>query len=398
MSRGAPTDVADRRQAAGRLTLRTAAGAAAGTVAGVAVAALDSALELELPVVIDHAQVLLSSLVGAAVTVAVFALWMRTVVVGLLSDQVSPRIVTGYLDDGYQRWLVGVGIGIIAFLAVSVLTLPDLDAPDGTPALTTILGTAAGLVAIAGVLWSVQVAVRDLSLPHVIRRLADEALAVLDLHSDADHDAPDHEAGEDMERLTAEGMGWITHVDRAGLLACVPRGTTVTLTADVGDFVAPQQIVAHSDQRLEDEQRDALVDHITLGRTRSPEHDLAYAIQPLVDVAEHAMGASSNDTSTAHEALVHLRAVLHEVLLRGPISGWWTDGEDRWLRIRRVRDPIDHVTTPIDRLAAVASTRPMRADLGEVISHLRTTADAVGDEPTRDALDARLEDLSERAS
>ena len=396
MSRGAPTDAADRRQAAGRLALRTTLGAAGGTVAGVAVAALDQTLELELPVVIDHAQMLLGTLVGAAVTVVVFALWMRTVVVGLLSDQVSPRIVTGYLDDGYQRWLVGVGAGIITFLAVTVLALPDLEAPEGAPALTTVLGTAASLVAIAGVLWSVQVAVRDLSLPHVIRRLADEALAVLDLHADADHSPPDHDVGEDVERLTSPDMGWVTHVDRAGLLACVPRGTTVTLDADVGDFVAPQQVIVRCDQQLDDEQREELLDHLTLGRTRSPEHDLAYAIQPLVDVAEHAMGASSNDTSTAHEALVHLRAVLHQLLLRGPITGWWTDGEDRWLRIPRVREPIDHVTTPIDRLAAVASTRPMRADLGKVISHLRTTADAVGDERTRDALDARLENLEDR--
>lgn len=392
MRRG-PTEASDRRRAAGRLVLRTLTGVAGGTAAAAAIAATDRALDLTLPVVVDHAQLLLGTLVGATITVVVFALWMRTVVVGLLSDQVSPRIVTGYLDDGYQRWLVGVGVAVIAFLAVAVLSLPDPQTAPGAPALTTTLGIIAALVATAGVLWSVQVAVRDLSLPHVIRQLADQALEVLDLHADADHEPPDHEPGEDVERLTATTMGWVTHVDRAGLLAAVPDGTTVTLDADVGDFVATHQVIVRCDRQLDDDQRDAVLEALTLGRTRSAEHDLAFAIQPLVDVAEHAMGATSNDTSTAHEALVHLRAVLHELLLRGPVTGWWTDGEGRWLRNSKIREPNDHVTTPMDRLAAVASTRPMRADLGVVLRHLRTTADTIGDDRTRDALDDRIADL-----
>lgn len=390
----AVTELGGRRRAAGQLAVRTAVGAAGGTATALAVARLDDALGATLPVAIDHAQVLLGTLVGATITVVVFALWMRTVVVGLLSDQVSPRIVTGYLDDGYQRLLIAIGVGFVTFLAVATLTLPDLDAAAGAPAVTTVLGVAGTAAAVAAVLWSVQVAVRDLSLPNVIRQVADDALQILHQHADADHEPPDHPVGEAIESLTADTMGWITHVDRSELLAAVPAGATVTLEADVGDFVATHQIVARVDQQLDDDAREAVLDAIELGRTRSPRHDLAFAIQPLVDIAEHAMGATSNDTSTAHEALVHLRAVLHEVLLRGPVSGWWTDGDDRWLRSTRVREPIDHVTTAIDRLAAAVSTGPMRADLGEAIEHLRRTAAGVGDDRAEEQLERRAREVA----
>lgn len=391
---GSQTTQTGRRRAAGRILLvRVVGGGIAGAILGGLVAGLDHLTGLTLPVPVDHAQLLLGTLTGAIITVVVFALWMRTVVVGLVSGQISPRIVTGYLDDGFQRILIGGGGALVAFLAVTVLALPDLDDPTGPPAFGTVLGVTLTVMAIAGVLWSVQVAVRDLSLPNVIREVADNALDVLNQHVDADHDPPDRDGGDDVEALTTDKMGWITDIDQQALLEAVPEGTMVTLDADVGDFVALQQIVVRCDRELDDDARRAVLDAITVGRTRATAHDLAFAIQPLVDIAEHAMGSSSNDTSTAHEALVHLRAVLHEVLLRGTVTGWWGIDGDRWLRSTAVREPADHLQASLDRLRAAATTDPMIVDLARVVDQLRRTAEVVDDEQSLQVLDDVLSSL-----
>lgn len=391
--RRSTTEAGARRRAGARLAARAGTGAGAGLLAAATTTTVDRLAGLTLPVPVDHVQILLATLVGATITVVVFALWMRTVVVGLLSDQVSPRVVTAYLDDGTQRWLIAVGIGMIAFLAGALLGLPDPTTGGDPPALTLTIGILAALAATAGVLWSVQVAVRDLSLPHVVRQVADGALQTLERRVLDDDRPPAEPPGEDAERLTARDLGWVTAVDRDALLGAIEPGTTVSLDADVGDFVTPHQVLVRVDRQLGDEARTAVLDAVTIGRTRSSHHDLAYALQPLVDVAEHAMSATSNDTSTAHEALVHLRAVLHEVVQRGTSTGWRTDGEGRWLRRAAVRTPADHVAAAVDRLAAVVSTAPMRDELRELLRPLRDTAAAVGDEGCRAHLDHRLDEL-----
>lgn len=372
-----------------RLAARASVGLLVGAVAATVSLVLDAWLPLELPVALSNVQVLLSTLGGALITVVVFALWMRTVVVGLLSDQLSPRVVTGYLDDAFQRRIVTVGVAAVTYLIVVVLALPDPEGPAvPPPAISTVVSAMLALAGIVGLLLAVHAAVVSLSQPDVIRTLADHALDLLDRPLPADDEPPADRPGDDVDQVVGDTLGWVTAIDREALFDALPPGATLSLDADVGEFVTDRQIVARADDELSDDAAEAVRRAITVSRTRSAEHDLAYAIQPLIDIAEHAMQPASNDTSTAHEALLHLRAVLDDVVHRGAATGWLGDEHDRWVRSERTHRPAHHLVLALDRLReGAAHSAPTTRELLSVIDHLRTTAQVVGDDDSQEVLD-----------
>ncbi|WP_211285786.1 DUF2254 family protein [Marinobacter guineae] len=100
---------------------------AAGLGVGLAALAVDTAWFWPPPVelgTIAGARVLLGSVTSGLITVAVFGLWMRTVVVGLMAAHFSPRTLLIFLDDRFQRNLLAfMSAGVVAVLVI-LLRMP----------------------------------------------------------------------------------------------------------------------------------------------------------------------------------------------------------------------------------------------------------------------------------
>jgi uncharacterized membrane protein len=84
----------------GELSAAMGVAAAIGLAVGMAAVAADAAWLRPPPVelgTVESVRVLLSAVTGGLITVAVFSLWMRTVVVGLVADHFSPRTLVSFL-------------------------------------------------------------------------------------------------------------------------------------------------------------------------------------------------------------------------------------------------------------------------------------------------------------
>lgn len=389
----------DRR----RFILRLGSRAMAGTVIGALGAALtlwvDRKAGLTLPLPASNVQLLLGTLVGAMVTVAVFVLWMRTVVVGLASSQASPRVLTGYLDDAFQRALTAGMMGGFVYLTVVTAALPaHRNGGEGVPAISAVLSLAVMLIALATVLAAMHNARSSLAMPQVVRMLADRAFAVM-----AAQDSPNDPPPPSADRgggtvLHAPRMGWIQWVEHEAILRELPPETTLTLDVNITDFVAEGQRLAWADTELDAEAAAAIVKHVTIVPARASEYDLSYAIQQLVDVAEHAMTPSSVDTSTAHEALVHLRAVFRRLLQRGTATGALRGEEGRWVVARSPWGTADHLRAAFPRLVTGGSKAPTIAeDLLAALSALERLAGDLGDTASEDVLSEQRARLQQEA-
>lgn len=140
------------------------------------------------------------------------------------------------------------------------------------------------------------------------------------------------------------------------------------------------------------------MDSFAIVPTRASEYDLAYAIQQLVDVAEHAMTPSSLDTSTAYEALVHLRAVLDRLLQQGTPTGNLRGPDGRWIVGQRAFTTADHLRTASQRLVTVGSEDPTSAErLRAILNALAKTARLVGDTASRKVLSEQRSRLEREA-
>lgn len=109
---------------------------------------------------------------------------------------------------------------------------------------------------------------------------------------------------------------------------------------------------------------DALAEAFNLARTRtrtrSPDTDLAFAVSQMVDVGAFALQARS-DTSTAHGVLVHLEAVLEEIVARGLPRLHDKDKDGRWVYDDLCWDAADIVKLCAERIRGRASQDPESA-------------------------------------
>lgn len=384
-----------------QLLLRALVALVAGWALAAATLGFDRLTGVRLPVPVGNARVLLGGLGTAVVTVAVFAVWMRTVVVSMSSAHVSPRLVTHYLDDAFQRGMMVAMVAAFGYVVGVAAFLPAADANgSGVPAISTVLAVLMVVGAVMTVLVAIHHAVVSLSLPALVRALSDRALAAMDLPDRPDDTVPAESSGDGRaETVTSLRMGWVQDVDYASMLAALPSGCRLTLKAAVGSFVAPGEPLAVVSRALGDEGAEAVRSAISVEATRRAELDLAFAIQQLVDVAEHATTPASNDTSTADEALVHLRAVLHELLRRGPYTGCLGGEDGRAIVSGDVWHPADHLQLTFERLRRGAATMPSTSRLMlATIAALEETARDVDDHRSLETLRDQRELLRSHAA
>jgi uncharacterized membrane protein len=112
----------------------------------------------------------------------------------------------------------------------------------------------------------------------------------------------------------------VQYVDQDALLDALPSGAIARLHVAVGGFATQHAplcslwcIPDDADALPEDVRRS-----IHIGRTRTIAQDPAYGIRQIADVALRALSPGVNDPTTAHDAMLHLGAVLTEAYRRQP--------------------------------------------------------------------------------
>ncbi len=349
----------------GEITKAMVVATAAGVGVGLAALAVDMAWLWPPPVelgTVAGARVLLGAAISGLITVAVFGLWMRTVVVGLMAGHFSPRTLLIFLDDRFQRNLLAfMSAGFVAVLVILLRMPSDEQAP--APLVSTVLAVLIALAAIAGVLLAMQHATRSLSLPELISRLAEDVLKVLDRHPESRVELTEvPPLGSAPRTILAPGTGWIARIDIDRMRKALPPGGVVHLRCRIGEFVTPRRPVALVSSIEAEEQADfdALAKAFKLARTRSPNMDLVFAVSQLVDVGTFALEARA-DTSTAHEVMVHLEAVLEEIVARGLPRLHDKDDDGRCIYDEVGWDAADLVQLCVERLREQACRDPEAA-------------------------------------
>lgn len=361
----------------GRAGLRALVAGAAGALVGLGLAWVDRSLGWSLPSVdVERTSSLLVTLVGAQITIAVFALWMRSIVVGLATTQLSPRIVATHLEDRFQWHLLTAMSAAIGLLVAALLGL-DMNGPGAPPlsVITSVVVVIAGLVAVLG---SLRIGVMQLAAPRIVRGYAEWALEVVQTTQEPDDvwpgdrpRMPEHPVA----RLRAVDLGWVGEVDRAAILEAMPPGAHVAVCVDVGSFVQNGETLAVCDENLSEPARDAIRGAIVVQPERS-RGDLAHVLQHLRDVAEQALSRAGHDKSTAQESLLYLGAVLRTLLQRREPSGIRVGPDGRLLSTPGRVDAYEHLASIIGPLVVASREDPIGAQqVGALIDGLRELAE-----------------------
>lgn len=309
------------------------------------------------------ARPLFISLAGATLTIAGLTFWVRAAAVQMAASQFTPRVVQGFLHDWFQQSIMGLLLGIFAYLVVVVGNLPDAGQP--APNLATVGGIGLAGGSLLAVLWAILNGVESMQAGELARRITELTVDRIHTH----HPLGRLPTSDRLIRpvpasaghvVRADASGWVQEIDEDRLLDPLPAEATLQLDVAVGLFVqqgrALCRVWTSSPLWLDDEAR--LRRAIRLGRTRTARTDVHYGLQQLSDLARGCLTQGTPDPGAAIETIVHLELILRELLRRElpPVTSM--DDQHRQLIRARSYAMDDYLRVAFHELRPVAAAHP----------------------------------------
>lgn len=334
------------------------------------------------------AQSILTTIATAVVTLTSVVLTVTLVAVQLAMGQFSPRIVRALLDDRGDQFAIAIFGATFTFAIFSLRAIDTGPGGNAVPGVTVL--TALALAAASGfaLFAFVHHAGQQLRVGGLVDLVGDELREQLDQRFPA---TPARR--EDTSLLLSHRAGNVIHCDRDALVAEARRaGCTLELLPMMGDFLtrgAPL-VRVHGDGAGLDRERVRRL--IALDDERTHRGDPAYGFRKLVDVAQRALGTSSNDATTAVQVINRLHDCLRQIADRPFPSGHLRDEDDELRLIERVLDWNGYVRLAFDEIRLAAGGYPqVTRRLEAALVDLKTVAPA----ERQPALDRQLRLLAD---
>jgi uncharacterized membrane protein len=262
----------------------------------------------------SDAQTILQTIATSVVTLTSIVLTVTLVAGQLAMGQFSPRIVRALIDDRGDQVAVAIFAATFTF---TIFSLRGVDTGVGSSVPSPTVVTAFALAIASGV-------ALFLFVHHTAQQLRVGGLIDLvgdDLRRELASRFPDVTArADDPSVVIALASGNVVRVDHERIVAEARRvGCTLELVPAMGDFVPRGAPLLHADRPLPGRER--LRRLIEVEDERTHLDDPAYGVRKLVDVAQRALGTSSNDATTATQAIDRLHDSLRQIADRPFPSG-----------------------------------------------------------------------------
>lgn len=323
---------------------------------------------LLLSVTVDSARSILGTIAGATITVAGIVFSVTVVSVQLASSQFSPRVLRGFLRDRFQQSVIGLVVGTFTY-CMFVLATTRVSGPQpeltAAPSLAVTVAIVLAVGAILAIIAFIDHSARSMQAGEIIRRVTRETRGrIAALYPERDEERgytelPGSPPPVDTERRVVRSWtdGWLQQFSPDTLLRSTPPGSYLRLETRVGAFViedTPLVTVWADDHTDIADVRGAFV----IGGSRTMQQDVMFGIRQLVDIGLRALSLGINDPTTAHEVIVHLGAVLADVLQRDLPRRVIADDDGRLLVITTGFDHADHIDHAFDQLRVAAAAQP----------------------------------------
>jgi uncharacterized membrane protein len=337
---------------------------AAGVVAALGLSEIDKAAGYDLiPASVvgtpTTAQQVLSMLAQAVLSLATVVLSLTLVAVQLAMGQFSPRIVRALQSDRRNQAAIGVFLGTFAYAMLAMRAVDDEHSQ--VPGLTVLVAYVLGLACLVGLLVYIHQVSQSLRVAGIIDLVGDETWAQLDQRFPPDPDAPRPDDGPPgVQVVCGRTSGVVVLIDHDALVeAARAAGACIELVPMMGDFVPAGAPLARISRGVVP--GDTVLRHVRLERERTHEHDPAFGIRKLVDIAERASSDPFDDPTTTVQAIDRLHDCLRLLARRRLPSGRYTDaaGTPRLL-VRELQWP-GYVRLAFDEVRLVAAQNPQTA-------------------------------------
>ncbi len=302
----------------------------------------------------EGARSVLSTIAGSTITVAGVVFSITIVTLSLASSQFGPRLLRSFMTDRATQVVLGVFVSTFLYSLLILRTIRGTDANSFVPFLSVTSGILFAVASVGFLIFFIHHVPNSILAENLVGRVAEELQARVDrLYPDELGKGPrekksDVEArlprgfAEEAEPIHSKKSGFVQAIDEERLLQLAQReGLIIQLRRRPGDFIAEEAAlaVAWPADKVTEEVTDECYDAFFFGWHRTPNQDIDYAIDQLVEVAVRALSPGINDPFTAMSCIEWLGVALIKVGRRQIPSALHYDEENH---LRLVIDVTDY--------------------------------------------------------
>ncbi len=249
------------------------------------------------------AQVILSTIASAIMTVVAIVFSVLLMTLTLASMQFSPRIIINFIEDKTTQYTLGLFLGTFGFCIAALPAARTMPHPF-SPVLTVMVAMVLAFSCSGGLLFFINHISEAISANHIIDRLARQTEDMIDQMLPAKTSEARVYAPAPVNDRTHQTMvvsivsGYVRFIDTKQLLQLAQRHQiNVQVVRRVGHYVPvgiPLAILS-SDNKITAEILDDFGAAFDFGPTCTLQQDVEFGILKIVDIALKAISPAVND-------------------------------------------------------------------------------------------------------
>ena len=268
----------------------------------------------------EGAREVLGTIATSMITVAGVVFSITIVALTLASQQFGPRVLRNFMADRGNQVVLGTFISTFVYCLLVVRSIRGGDGSEFVPHLSVTLAVLLAVISLGVLIYFIHHVSTSIQAEMVVARIAEELEAATNrlypehLGVEEERAEPVIDARYEMRtEIRSEREGYLQVIDnRRVMTAASGHDLILQFAIEPGDFVAKGDLLAEVFSRAAtaEEARKAIAAAFVIGSTRTPEQDVEFPLQQLVQVAVRALSPSLNDPFTANAAIDRIVAGL----------------------------------------------------------------------------------------
>lgn len=297
----------------------------------------------------EGARSLLSTVASSVITVAGVVFSITIVTLTQASSQFGPRLLRNFMRDTGNQVVLGTFVATFVYCLLVLRTIYGGDDGGRVPQASVTVAVVLALSSLAVLIYFIHHVSMSLQAPHVVAATAAELNTAIahQFHREAGAEqegkAEAEQIPEDFERgawaVPAERDGYLQAIDQETLMAVACRENLILiLNYRPGEYVmsGTPLLRAWPPDGWNTKLASELCDQFLIGHYRTPEQDVEFGIDQLVEIAVRALSPGINDPFTAMTCLDWLGAALCRIASRGLPGKYRCDDAGRLRIVARV--------------------------------------------------------------
>lgn len=257
------------------------------------------------------ARAILSTIAGSMITVAGVTFSITIVALSLASSQFGPRLLRNFMRDRINQIVLGMFIATFLYCAVVLRAVHSSAAGDRVPYLAVTLGVLLALASLGALIYFIHHVATSIQADQIIAQVGadlDRTIERLFPKPDeknaraTDEEVEAMQLGEGAAEIVIQKTGYLRAVATQELVdAAKHADVVIQLKIRPREFVVRHTAVALVEpaSKVDDTLRQRINEALIVGRLRTPEQDVEFCINQLVELALRALSPGINDPGTA---------------------------------------------------------------------------------------------------